>query len=335
MKTYPYNRTSIEGRRLFKILDVEFNPGTLNSEYEGQSFESYEVATVMQCRTNDVRFIIPSNSSGVKRPHIVVDADVEVAWGNFTDDIRTLDFTHGQELPLTYAEPLEDDSIKMMIDAGLYEDPRFEELISKLMQDEVCDAEADMNIMYLGINNDKSLIPILLVDPVNVVHDEPNKSEQTTVSNLLKRSARLAVELRKEGVKTEQLVEPTEKEKEIILEESFEDVIRKHTEELDKKISSDFATTSDLLDEEIDVTDELKGSLGFDGTSEDDRIRKLKEQEREESRRFIEEQEELEIEDISEIEDDLEEETKDESVIDFDMDLDDYIHEAEDEGPEF
>lgn len=371
MKTYPYNRTSIEGRRLFRLLDVQFNPGVLDAKHEGKTFESYEVPSVMQCRANKTRFLFSSNHSGIKRPLVHVEADIEMAFGDFADNITTLDFTHGgQELPLTYVQPIEDDTMKMLIDAGLYRDERFEELISKLMQDEVFDAEADMNVLYLDIGDESKneRIPVLLVDPVNVVHEQQDPSEYTTIQNLLKRSAKLAIELRKEGVRTEELVrdETYEQDREIFIAEQFEDVVAKHTEQ-QKDDPTKFVASSELLDREIDVTEELKGSLGFDHTTEDDKIRELKEREREdtgrldvddtyssyrevavanskpktEHRRFEDEGESIKdkqfgaFADISELDEKVEPvKTKSEPVLDFDKGLDDYEFEAEDDGPE-
>lgn len=353
MKTYPYNRASIEGRRLFKLLDVQFNKGTLSTQHEGKTFESYTVPSVMQCRANKTRFLFSSNHSGIKRPLVHVEADVETAWGEFTKDISMLDFTHtrGQELPLTYVQPIDDDTMKLLIDAGLYRDKQFELLISKLMQDEMFDAEADMTVAYLDIGRESEgeTIPVLLVDPVNVVHEHNDPSEYTTLQTLLKRSAKLAIELRKEGVKTDELVATPEYEddREFIIEDTFEDVIEKHEREKEVEVDTGkFAVSSELLDAEIDVTDELKGSLPFNHTSEDDRIRELKEREREEERRASESFREKVASlgkdaDISQMKDEPKVKSNNESIqrqnVDMSkfndyQDLDDY--EIEDDGPE-
>lgn len=366
MKTYPYNRTSVEGRRLFKLLDTQFNKGVLGSKHQTKTFESYQVPTVMQCRLNKARFLFASNLSGIKRPQVHIEADVEMAWGDFTENINALDFTHGQELPLTYVQPIEDDTMKMLIDAGLYRDERFEELMSKLMQDEVFDAEADMDVMYLNVGNELEgeHVPVLLVDPVNVVHEYHDESEHTTIQDLVKRSARLAIELRKEGVKTEELVQAAsyEQDKEVFIAKDFEDVVtkteqRKFEQEVDKELNT-FVASSELLDQEIDVTDELKGSLGFDHTTEDDKIRELKDREREAERSRINSgyrevavaKEEPKPEpkvyakdaDISDLDHAPQEqsnktklvEPEEEIAIDFSKGLDDYEYEAEDDGPE-
>lgn len=364
MKTYPYNRASTEGRRLFRLLDAQYNKGRLDAAQQSKTFESYSVPAVTQCRVNKIGFLIPSNLSGVKRPQIRVESDVEMAWGEFADGITSLDFTHdNQELPLSYVQPLEDDTLKMLIDAGLYRDERFEELMNKLMTAEVFDAEADMNLAYLDVSSDqgaehsKNSVPVLLVDPVTVVHEGHDPSEQTTIANLVKRSARLAIELQKEGVKTEELVHTgPEQDREVFIPNHFRDVVAEKEEEKAKmkaKVEDrSFSTSSELLDEEIDVTEKLKGSLTFDYTNEDDRIRDLKERDR------YDHSEESEPEPVAENGDEPEFLEFDEPSADrvspgktpsksktkeatqvlnsdlFEKDLTDYDYETEDDGPE-
>ncbi|MGX1266744.1 hypothetical protein RKD55_004688 [Rossellomorea marisflavi] len=285
MKTYPYNRASTEGRRLFRLLDAQYNKGRLDAAHQSNTFESYSVPAVTLCRVNKVGFLFPSNLSGLKRPQVRVESDVETAWGDFAEGITSLDFTHdNQELPLSYVQPLEDDTLKMLIDAGLYRDDRFEELMNKLMVDEEFGAEAEMNLARLDLSSEQGVersIPVLLVDPVTVVHEGYDPSEQTTIADLVKRSARLAVELQKEGVKTEELVHASpEQDREVFISDHFRDVVSEREEEKATTGDRSFSTSSALLDEEIDVTDKLKGSLTFDYSNEDDRIRDLKDRDR-------------------------------------------------------
>lgn len=283
MKSYPYNREGAEGRRLFKLLDVQFNPGVLESQHAAKSFETYNVLSVMQCRVNRASFLFPSNLSGIQRPQIRVESDVEMAWGEFTKDITAMDFTSGEEeLPLVYTQPLDDDTMKYLIDAGLYSDPKFERLISKLMTDELFDAEADMRISYMDATQDTLRVPILMADPVDVVHTNVDPSERTTLADLVKRSAAIAIELRKEGINTEQVMQIGEQtaDSEVFIHEPFDDAISSIEEDSlvkDAEAESDgFRTSSILLDKEIDVTDQLAGTLGVGSLTEDDRIRDLK-----------------------------------------------------------
>lgn len=346
MKTYPYNRASTEGRRLFRLLDTQFNKGTLDAANQSKTFESYNVPALTQCRVNKIGFLFSSNLSGVKRPQIRVQSDVEMAWGDFAEGITSLEFTHGnQELPLSYVQPLEDDTLKLLIDAGLYRDERFEELMNKLMTDEVFDAEADMNVTYLDVSEPgkaKNSVPVLLVDPVTVVHERHDPSEQTTIANLVKRSARLAIELQKEGVKTEELVTARpEQDREIFLSDQFRDVVAQKEEEAAHVAGDSFSTPSELLDEEIDVTDKLKGSLTFDYTNEEDRIRDLKDRDRHDHAFASDPAPE---QDFPDLDDPVANRTATPSktktatqVLDsdiFEKGLDDYDLEQEDDGPE-
>lgn len=351
MKTYPYNRASTEGRRLFRLLDAQFNKGTLDATKQSKTFESYTVPAVTQCRVNKIGFLFSSNLSGLKRPQIRVYSDVEMAWGDFAEGITSLDFTHdNQELPLSYVQPLEDDTLKMLIDAGLYRDERFEELMNKLMSDEVFDAEADMSMTYLDVASNQGAdkpksIPVLLVDPVTVVHDGYDPSEQTTIANLVKRSARLAIELQKEGVKTEELVHASpDQDREVFLPDHFRDVVAQTEAETAKVVTDgSFSTSSELLDQEIDVTDKLKGSLTFDYTSEEDRIRDLKERDRQDHSFASDPEPEPDFPDLDDQDREQEPVTSTpktqeaNQVLDsdiFEKGLDDYDYEEKDDGPE-
>lgn len=299
MKTYPYNRTSVEGRKLYRLLGNEYNPGVLETpdlnkaptgDASRRQFETFEKSVVMQCRANRVALIFESNLSGLKRPQIHINADVEMAWGEFADNVKTLDFTHGEELPITFVQPLEDDTIKALVDAGAYSDPRFEELISKLIEDEEFDVEGEMSFSYLDVGNaavnqgEADSVPVIIVDPVNIVHDEEVKSQYTSVTTLVNRSAALVIELRKEDVKSEEIVElrTPEVDQEVYIDSDFTDVIAEREQALENAGDSrSIAAESELLDVEVDVTDKLAGSLGFDATSEEDTIRDLKERGRE------------------------------------------------------
>ncbi|WP_142301347.1 hypothetical protein [Shouchella clausii] len=283
MKAYPYNKASTEGRRLFRLLDAQFNKGAIDATNHYKTFESYKVQATAKCRVNKISFLFSSNLSGLKRPQIRVESDVEEAWGEFTEQVTELDFTHSnQELPLSYVQPLEDDTLKLLIDAGLYRDERFEELMNKLITNEEFETKAELGVTFLDVAqvHAEESIPVLLIDPVAAVQDDYDPPEQTTIADLVKRSALLVIELHKDGIKTEELVRVSEPEQdqEVFLVEDFRDVVvQKEEEEIEREVDDSIAASSELLDREIDVTDRLKGSLTFDHTSEDDKIRDLKE----------------------------------------------------------
>lgn len=286
MEVFSYNRESIQGVRMRRLLDVQYNESQLDENGKTKMFGMYQVSAVMHSRVNKVTFLFESNLSGFKRPLIHVEADVELAWGDFADHISALNFKHEkQELPLTYVQPLEDETLKVLIDAGLYRDDRFEQLMGKLMYGETFDAEGEMHLAYLDVAEASGLertVPVVLVDPVNIVHDKHDPSERTNLAELVRLAAKNAIELQNEGVKTEDLVqsEPVEA-KQIIIETPIQDVVAASNEQrIIDEVDDSFKTSSTLLDQEIDVTDQIKGTLGLGLITEDARIRDLKERDR-------------------------------------------------------
>ncbi|MBD7970317.1 hypothetical protein [Paenibacillus gallinarum] len=285
MEVFSYNRASNEGVRIRRLLDVQYNESQLDVDGKTKTFGLYEVPAVMHSRVNKVKFLFESNLSGFKRPQVHVEADVELAWGDFADHISALNFKHEkQELPLTYIQPLEDETLKVLIDAGLYRDGRFEQLMGKLMAGETFDAEGNMHLAYLDIAEGMGSgrkAPLVLVDPVNIVHDKHDSSERTNLAELVRLAANNAIELQREGVKTEDLVNSEPEEiKEVVIQNTIQDVIVTRNEQRIIDDVDSIKTTSSLLDEEIDVTEQIKSTLGLGRISEDDRIRDLKERDR-------------------------------------------------------
>ncbi|MGC6586655.1 hypothetical protein ACPV3A_17010 [Paenibacillus sp. Dod16] len=274
--------------RIRRLLDVQYNESQLDMNGQTKTFGIYPVPAVMHSRVNKVKFLFNSNLSGLKRPQIHVEADVEMAWGDFADHISQLNFKHDkQELPLTYVQPLEDDTLKVLIDAGLYRDDRFELLMDKLMNGETFDAEGDMNLTYLDVADavgSERTVPVVLVEPVNIVHDKQDPSERTNLADLVRMAAKNAIELQNEGVKSEDLVrtEPVET-KEIMIETPIQDVVMARQEkQIIDEVDESLKTSSELFGQEIDITEQLKGVLNLGRLSEDDRIRDVKERERHE-----------------------------------------------------
>lgn len=291
MKSYPYNRQDAEGRRLYRLLDATSNAGRVTARGEEPQFETNAVRAVIQCKLERLSLVVPGNSSGIKRPTVKVDGVAEHAWGDFSDDVTELDFTHGKGrgLPVSYSYPVGDDTMKHLIDAGFYFDPQFEGLMNKLMKEDSFDIEADVQMTRLDLN-DAALgrVPVVLVDPVDVVHTDADPSENATLDNLVRRSSRLAMELRAEGVQTSALVDTPvreqDRDEEIFFGSAFReegalsaaDILRKTTasqEQADENISA----TSDLLDTDIDVTELVRGSFTVGVTDEEMRIARLKE----------------------------------------------------------
>ena len=273
-----YGKHHTESERVRRLVQARYNKHALSDENRRQ-FEKKTEPAVLQCKTDDIQFLFPSSFSGIERPQIEVLGSAVFAWGSFDYD-NTYSFKDGHELPIRYIHPLEDESLKYLIDAGLYSDNRFEELMGKLMCDETFDIETELTYQHVNIGTDVEPLPIVIVDPVHTV-DMDNSKEHVTINDLVQRSARLVIELRKEGVSTEDVVAVDhEQESQVIIEDEFKDIIeqeREKQEDIQKEQESEnIATKSELLDKEIDITDELQGGLTFNETSEDDLIRDLK-----------------------------------------------------------
>ncbi|MCL6663439.1 hypothetical protein [Paenibacillus amylolyticus] len=288
MEVFSYNRASHDGMRMRRLFDLKYNASQLDVNGSTQMFGMYQVPAVMHSRVNNIKFVFESNLSGFKRPQIHVEADVELAWGDFADHISALNFKHDkQELPLTYVQPLEDDTLKVLIEAGLYREERFELLMGKLMNGETFDAEGDMNLAYLDVAEaagSERTVPVVLVDPVNIVHEKHDPSERTNLADLVQLAAKNLIELQTKGVKTEDMVRSVPEEpKQIIIDSPIQDVVASHNEQrIINEVDGSFKVSSSLLDKEVDITDQIKGTLGLSQISEDDRIRDLKERDRNE-----------------------------------------------------
>lgn len=268
-----YGKHHTESERVRRLIQTRYSKQALSDERR-REFERKTEPAVLQCKTDDIQFLFPSSFSGIERPQIEVVGSAVFAWGSFDYD-NTFSFKDGHELPIRYVHPLEDETLKYLIDAGLYSDNRFEELMRKLMRDETFDIETELSYQHINLGSDVEPLPVVIVDPVHTV-DMDNSKEHVTINDLVQRSARLVIELRKEGVSTEDVVEVDNvHEQQTIIEDEFEDVIEKEKEK-EEELSDNIATKSDLLDKEIDITDELQGGLTFDETSEDDLIRELK-----------------------------------------------------------
>lgn len=232
MEVLTYNRASLEGIEISRLFDVKYNKSILDGEGNAKTVSKYPVAAVMHSRVNRVKFLFESNLAGFKRPLIHVEADVEMAWGDFDNQISALNFKHDkQELPLTYVQPIEDETMKVLIDAGLYREERFEQLMEKLMAGETFDAEVDMQLSYLDVADaagEKRAVPVVLVDPINIVHEKEDPSERTNLADLVRMAAKNAIELEAQGVKAESLVLSQQQEKEVMIETPITDVVSTH-----------------------------------------------------------------------------------------------------------
>lgn len=292
MKTYPFNKESAEGRRVYKLLDVGFNEASFDAPKDSR-FDRYEVPVVTQCEATGVQILMPSGLTGIKRPHIRVEGFVQESWGDFADNVSSIKFDEDERLPIVYAHPIEDETMKMMIDAGFYSDPNFEPLLGKLVAGEMFDADCDMIVSHINVK-DKEIdeVPVVFIEPVTVFHEGVDVSENTTIQSMLRRASMVAIELRAEGVQTNDLLTPVASEEEVFAPVEFEDGLAKREQERLEREANEraFVVNSPLLGQDIDVSSEITGVYGLHRTAEDVRIEELKRQ------RTVQEQEDDEIE---------------------------------------
>lgn len=279
MKTYSYSKASQKGKRLLSLLKVGYNEGTLNEETEGQLFTDDSVPVVMQCRASRFQLQVPSNLSGIQRPSVHVEGVVESAWGTFPDGVMALDFSNGQYLPMSYVQALDDDTIKMLIDAGMYKTLHFDELMSKVLKDESFEVDATMDVSYLTkglFSEGQEKVPVFFAEPVHSVNEQEEPTENSTVLHVVQTASALVIALRKDGVETDALLRDEEAPEQVFFdvnEEHINESLTKTTEEVEQE---GFKVTSDLLGAEIDMTSAFVNNLDLGSTSEDAKIVALK-----------------------------------------------------------
>lgn len=281
MKNFSYNKASIEGLRMFRLIDAQYNAGTIGVAHAGRAFNQKKTTAVMRCRVNKVEFLMQSNTTGIRRPEIKLIGDVEVAWGMFSDDVGTLDFMHSdQELPINYREELNDDSCLALVEAGLFSDSRFEDLFTNVITDEVFDVEGEIETSNINISLDRDKpVSVIIAEPVSTEYDKENPSEMASVQDLIQRSANLVIAFKER--EKEMGIEPEMFDNEVYIEDEFIDVFVEEEKEVkqkqeEKDAEDGYTAHAALLDDEIDVTLELQGISGFDATSDIDIIHELK-----------------------------------------------------------
>lgn len=276
MKTYPYNRSSAEGERIFRLMDSQFNRGQLDSNMadgEPKSFQGYIVNGEMQCRIRSVDFLFPSNLAGFKRPQIKVKGDVEQGWGDFADQVSSVDFTkHKQELPISYTLPLNDESLKLLIDAGLYADNDFEKVFGTILKDELFNVEGDMTIYHLDVPLEEDAdYPLLLVDPVTIVYDDVSNSESSAHSSMnpiVQWGAHRMIDLRRRGASPEEMVNDTYREIVHITPNATET----------SEVQDENTVYSSVLERPVDITRTLSDIIRSNST--EDQIQHIKKEQR-------------------------------------------------------
>jgi len=270
MRVYGFNRFSKEGRRLHELYHKKFNAGRASEE--STVFSEQDVPTMVVGSINRAELLFhDSYTLGVKRPEIRIRGQIQDAWSDFNDRIKQLTFEDGEELPFTYVQSLDDETIKTLIDGGLYSDPHFERLFNKLMHDEVFDVnDLSLHVSMLDINDEKGRpVPVVLVEPTHVIESEHGSVHSPSLQEVIRAQAELVPRLRREGLDKDLLDDYTIEDEEVFLDD---------IDTLDLESSEETTPSSTVLteDEEVDLTADLKNAVTFEDTDEDLQIRALK-----------------------------------------------------------
>lgn len=284
---YGYNRLSAKGMSLRHLLKARFNEGMqgLNPS-EPKGLEERVTPATLTCRLDGGYFIVPDNTASIQRPMYRVRGFLERAWGAFHthEDGRVIDqvnLTHeGQEVMVSYTHPLSDETLKICIDAGMYRDPRFEEVMNRLLFEESFDIQHDVRYEFmeapLHIDGVEDRTPIILMDAHDIYATEDELYDKSSIDDMLKRAALIAIDLTNQGVESEALVDYKKAEPEPVVPITFTDVVDTFKQEEETKVPTTYIERSDLLDEPIDLTDKLKDVIAFNTSSEEERIIQMK-----------------------------------------------------------
>lgn len=279
MKNYAYNKDDSMGKRMFQLLNAKYNQSVFNFNSTMEIFKLETVMADIECRVEHVHFIAPNDFIGIQRPQIFVNGYIEKAKGAFADSITVLDFKQDhQELPLTYVQTIDDQTMISLIEAGFYSDPNFEILLSKLMVGEMFSADSNLNLSILRTSSDEKILPTIFVEPVHAVHINDGVTHASTLQALIKHSAGLIMTLKQNGTNVDDIVYSGEDfiDREVFIDEKFDDVVEKSQDGLLESDDSRISVVSEISGEEIDVTDMLSDQLSFDYSGVDDQIRELK-----------------------------------------------------------
>lgn len=241
----------------------------------GLSANTKTVESMLTVAVTSAKITMESNlSRKIRRPQLMIQGEVQDVWGAVSDEIDHVSFLPESKPSVTYVHTLEDDEIKMLVDAGLYRNKRFEELFSNLAEKEVFEVEADADVQVLELlDRDQMLIPVVLVnDFKQLVYDLAQPMEErghTTFNSVIQRAVSMAIELEQAGVSDSILGEEEHIDDEVevtVAEEFTPDNIQSDTSDEDSYDDQEV-----LLDDGAIDSDSIFGQ-----TTEESEIERLK-----------------------------------------------------------
>lgn len=284
MHVYGVGTSGNIGKSVRTLMDQNYNKSKRSMGQ--QSFERRSEQATVNAEVRDVKLTLDSNRvSDISRPFITVKSDVRDVWAQVTDDVDHVSFLPESRPELVYNYPLNDEEIKGFIDAGLYSNPRFEKLLFSLLESEQFEIVRDVDFQTIEVIQEGESVPVILFQNMGMVNqkmDVNSIEDYTTFDLAVERSIDMALQLESEGISTDALMGADLEEEETIeevvvdIDDAFDTGLVEREEDV-----SEYAVDEDeiisRLEQEIDISDQIDMTQLFGQTSEEERIRQMRE----------------------------------------------------------
>lgn len=289
------NSKTPQGVEMLRLLEGRYNKG--KEQDPSRQLVNDKNDAVFSCRVRSGRVLMSDTYNGkIERPKLKVKAEIENIFMSL-GDVDSIRFLEDQRPELTYSYELKDEEIKGFIDAGLYTNPRFEEVLSKLLKDEVFEAEGQISLHHMELPTENGIVPFILADTLDGLHyDQPTQDSQLdyevfeTFHEVVENVTRYARDLNEKGL-VSQVVPEAAVDESVDLSALLgaSDVYQPDVEPVVQSApvsepGQPTPTHEGTLDhDDMYVANQLaqSDSVIYGETDEDDEIRRLKEQERE------------------------------------------------------
>lgn len=269
------------GSSVKQLLDTKYNPE--RGRRTGSSFEKSVIPATINSEITQAKLTLDSNrASAIHRPFVTVESELRDVWGDISEKVNHTSFLAENRPTMTYIYPLRDEEIKGLVDAGLYRNPRFEALFSKLMETERYEISQDITVQSLEMIPDEEdgvVMPMILVHDVGLVEQSMDESETvyTSFGTVIERTVEMALRLESEGITADAIigdVPDMDEEMEVEVEDVFDE--KQLSEQLNKQAWME--TENETEEREIVMTDTLSADNLFGQSTEDQRIIQMKEE---------------------------------------------------------
>lgn len=283
MHIYGVGSTGNLGSSVQLLMDKKYNQS--KEKMGGRSFKQQTIPATVNAGVVNTKLTMDSNRvSKISRPFLTMDAEVRDVWAEVDENIDHVSFLPENRPSLKYVYPLNNEEIKGFIDAGMYHNPQFEELLDNLLESEQFEITSDVDVRAIDVINEGDVTPVVLVQDLDTVEQALGSDEDedfTSFDYAIERAIDMALQLEAEGISTTQLLGETEPElREVDLdlaeEEIFEVDRRSEEDEANQDIEADIIRQLEEMDDEVDLSDEIEPGDSFGQTSEEQRISQLR-----------------------------------------------------------